>query len=110
MDLDPLGKAWKEFLPHSDKVLVQGVSLFKNYAVISEREAGIPQVRVHTFADGKAYRIEWPEPVYSSGQGANPEFDLEKIHVSYTSMVTPASVYEFDLKTKANGADKQPQA
>jgi oligopeptidase B len=93
-------KTWKEFLPHNPKALVQGVSLFKNYAVIGEREAGIPQIRVHSFADNKSYRIEWPEPVFSSGAGANPEFDLEKIHVSYTSMVTPASVYEFDLKTK----------
>lgn len=93
-------KNWKEFLPHNPKALIQGVSLFKNYAVISEREAGIPQIRVHNFADGKSYRIEWPEPVFSAGQGGNPEFDLEKIHVSYTSMVTPASVYEFDLKTK----------
>ncbi len=93
-------KKWKEFQPHSGKVLIQGVSLFKNYAVVSEREAGIPQLRVHSFADGKSYRIDWPEPVFTAGQGANPEFDLDKIHVSYTSMVTPASVYEFDLKTK----------
>lgn len=94
-------KKWKDFLPHNPKALVQSFSLFKNYAVISEREAGIPQVRVHPFADNTSYRIEWPEPVFSSGAGANPEYDLEKIHVSYTSMVTPASVYEFDLKTKA---------
>lgn len=93
-------KKWKEFRSHDPKSLLQGVSLFKNYVVISEREAGIPQIRVHSFADNKSYRIEWPEPVFSTGQGANPEFDLEKIHVSYTSMVTPASVYEFDLKTK----------
>lgn len=93
-------KKWKDFLPHNPKALVQGVSLFKSYAVISEREAGIPQLRVHSFADGTSYRIEWPEPVFSSGAGANPEFDLEKVHVSYTSMVTPASVYEVDLKSK----------
>lgn len=93
-------KKWKEFQPHSDKVLIQGVSLFKNYAVIAEREAGIPQIRVHAFADNRSYRIEWPEPVFSSGTGANPEFDLAKIHVNYTSMVTPASVYEIDLKTR----------
>lgn len=93
-------KKWKDFIAHDPKVFIQGVSLFKNYAVISEREAGIPQVRVHSFADGKSYRVEWPEPVYTAGQGQNPEFDLEKVHLSYTSMVTPASVYEFDLKTK----------
>lgn len=100
-------KKWKDFLPHNPKALVQGISLFKNYAVISEREAGIPQIRVHTFADNTSYRIEWPEPVFSSGAGANPEYDLEKIQVSYTSMVTPASVYEFDLKTKAKKLLKQ---
>jgi oligopeptidase B len=93
-------KKWKDFVPHDPKSLIQSVSLFKNYAVISEREAGIPQLRVFSFADGKSYRIEFPEPVFTTGQGANPEFDLEKIHISYTSMVTPASVFEFDLKSK----------
>jgi oligopeptidase B len=91
---------WTDFLPHNPKVFVQGVSLFKNYAVISESEAGIPHLRVHRFADNTSYRVEWPEPVYSAREGNNPEFDLERIQVSYTSMVTPASVYEYDLKTK----------
>jgi oligopeptidase B len=100
-------KKWQEFLPHNPKSLIQGISLFKDYAVISEREAGIPQIRVHSFADNTSYRIEWPEPVFSSGVAANPEYDLEKIHVSYTSMVTPASVYEFDLKTKVKKLLKQ---
>ncbi len=98
--IDPTGKAWKEFVPHNPRVLIQGFSLFKDYAVIAEREAGVPQVRVHTFADGSSYRVEWLEPVYTTGLGQNPEYDLQQVHLTYTSLVTPGSVYEFDLKTK----------
>lgn len=97
-DTDP--KTWKEFQPHSDKVLVQGMSLFKEFAVISEREGGVTQIRVHNFKDGTSYRIEFPEPVFSAAPGRNPEFDTAAIQLSYTSMVTPASVYSFDLKSK----------
>lgn len=100
-------KKWADFRPHDPKALIEGVTLFKNHAVIAEREGGIPQVRVHSFADGKSYRVEWPEPVFTAGLGANPEFDLGKVHVTYTSMVTPASVYEFDLTTKAKKLLKQ---
>ncbi len=104
-DTDP--KKWKEFRPHSGAVLIQGVSLFKEFAVISEREGGVTQIRVHRFADGASYRIEFPEPVFSATPGRNPEFDTTTIQLSYTSLVTPASVYSFDLATKERKLLKQ---
>jgi oligopeptidase B len=95
---DPAG--WKDFVPHNPAVMVTGVSLFKDFAVVSEREAGVPHLRVTDFRDGKQHRISFPEPVYSAGLGANPEFDTDSVQMNYTSLVTPASVYEYNPGTK----------
>ena len=97
---NPDPKSWKEFLPYNPAIMVNGVSLFKEFAVVSEREAGITQLRVVEFATGQQHRIEFPEPIYSAGMGGNPEYDTDSIHMTYTSMVTPSSVFEYNLKSK----------
>ncbi|MFO0937422.1 MAG: S9 family peptidase [Gemmataceae bacterium] len=97
---NPDPKGWKAFLPYNPAVMIGGVSLFKDFAVVSEREAGIPHLRVIDFSNGRQYRMEFPEPVYSVSLAANPEYDTSRIHLTYTSMVTPVSVFEYDLKTK----------
>jgi len=91
---------WKDFVEYDPKVMVNGVALFKNFAVVSEREAGNPQLRVIDFATGKRHRVEFPEPAYSAFLGANPEFDATSVHLSYSSLITPSSVYEYDLVSR----------
>jgi oligopeptidase B len=97
-DTDPA--RWKDFLPYNPAVMLGGVSLFKDFAVVAEREAGNPQLRVIDFRDGRQHRVEFPEPVYTASLGANPEFDTAAVHLTYTSLVTPNSVYEYDLATR----------
>ena len=91
---------WQEYEPYRPEVFLERVTLFKDFAVILEREAGIQQLRVESFATRKSYRIPFPEKSYSTGLGANPEFDTTNIHITYTSLVTPLSVYEFNLATQ----------
>lgn len=93
-------KGWKEFVPHNPDTLIGGIGLYKNHAVVSEREAGLPHVRVIDLKTGKSHRIEFPEPVYEVFGGTSPEFDTETVRFTYTSLVTPSSVYEYDLSTK----------
>ena len=106
----PLGKVdpkeWKAFLPYNPTVMVNNVSLYKDYAVVSEREAGVTHLRVMPFNGQPAYRVEFPEPIYSAG-GGSPEYDTNTIHINYTSMVTPSSVYDFNLATKERKLLKQ---
>src|SRR5207249_2821727 len=86
--------------PYDPAVMVNGIALFKNFAVVSQREGGNPHLLVIDFQTGKQHRVEFPEPVYSASLGANPEFDLGAVQLSYTSLVTPSSVYEYNLATK----------
>ena len=96
-DTDP--KNWKDFETPKPAVFIEGISLFKDFAVISEREAGIPQLRVHDFARKQSTRLAFPEPSYDVNMSANPEYDTDSIRFVYTSLVTPATVFSHQLTT-----------
>jgi len=92
--------AWKDFEPYKPGVFLERIALFKDFAVVEEREAGIQQLRVYNFAFKNSYRIPFAEQSYTVSPGANPEFDTHSIHFNYTSLVTPLTVFEFDLATR----------
>jgi oligopeptidase B len=91
--------AWTELVPHNPKVRIGSVDVFARYAVVSEREDALDQLRVINLASGDSSRIKWPEQVYSAFLGETPQFDTDVIRFSYTSFTTPRSVYDYNLKT-----------
>ncbi|HEV8003805.1 MAG TPA: S9 family peptidase [Planctomycetaceae bacterium] len=91
---------WKDFEPYRPGVFLQGILLFKDFAVVTEREAGLPQLRVYDFGSKNSYRISFPEQSYTASLTPNPEFDTIDIHFAYTSLVTPPSVFDFNLATR----------
>jgi oligopeptidase B len=95
---DPRG--WRDFEPYRPDVFLEHLVPFKDYAVVAEREAGITQLRVYDFHSQTAYRVSFPERSYTVELGANPEYDTRDIHFNYTSLVTPLSVFDFDLATR----------
>ncbi|HEY7862545.1 MAG TPA: S9 family peptidase, partial [Thermoanaerobaculia bacterium] len=97
-DTDP--KSWKELLPHRDDVMVTGLSAFAGHVVVSEREAGLPRLRVIDRASGAAHRVEFDEPAYAVYSAINAEYETTKFRFNYESFVTPDSVYDYDMKTK----------
>jgi oligopeptidase B len=94
---DPKPANWTELVPHRPEVLFEGQTLFKDYAVFTEREQGLPHLAVHDFRAGRTKRMNFPEPVYSVFPTENPEFDTTAFRFRYDSLVTPDSVYEYDL-------------
>jgi len=104
---DPSEKNWKEFIAHRPAVKVEGVSLFADHAVLSEWENGLQQLEVLNFKTNKRNRIEFPEPVYSTGLSTNREFKTSVVRYSYNSMVTPNSVFDYDMNTGKSTLLKQ---
>ena len=105
---DPTEKSWQDYIAHDPKIKVEGVSFFKDYAVVSERENGLEYVRVLDRKTKRApVRIDTPESVYTMGLSSNPEYDTPIIRYSYASMITPNSTYEYDLKTGKSTLIKQ---
>jgi oligopeptidase B len=104
---DPAEKNWNDFIPHNPAVKIESLSFFRRHLVVSERERGLNYLRVIDMDAKTSHRIETDEPDYAMHLGANPEFDTSTIRYSYQSMVTPATVYEYDLATRRRTLLKQ---
>ena len=97
---DAAEKNWNVFIAHNPAVKIESLAFFKGHLIVSERERGLNYLRVIDMASKKSHRIETDEPDYAMGLGANPEFDTTSVRYTYQSMVTPSTVYEYDLNTR----------
>ena len=96
---DPAEKNWKEFVAHRPAVKIDGIDLFADHAVLSEWENGLEQIEIVDFKTNKRHRIQFPEPVYAAGLAQNREFNTTVLRYNYQSLVTPSSVFDYDLNT-----------
>lgn len=106
-DTDPDPKNWRVFLPHRADVLMEGIDLFRKYAVALQKSEALNHLRVLNFETGEWYTIPFPEPVYSAFPGANPEYDSTVYRYNYQSLVTPSSVFDFDMEGRSATLLKQ---
>ncbi|MFT3664867.1 S9 family peptidase [Piscinibacter sp.] len=92
----------RELIAQRDDVMLEDVDLFERWMVVQERELGTLKLRVFELADdriGRDWHIPFDETVYSAGGQVNEEFDSEVYRVAYTSMVTPYSIIDVDLRS-----------
>jgi oligopeptidase B len=91
---------WRELLPCRPGVMVSGLDLFENHAVVLEREDGLPRIRVIDLATNTEHRVEFPEPAYAVGPQGNAEFKTTMFRFSYQSFTTPPSVYDYEMNSR----------
>lgn len=88
---------WKVFIAGDKDVLVQDVDLFRNFAVSFEKSQALNRIRILDFKSGKWTTIPFPEPVYTALPGSTPEYDSTTYRYTYQSLVTPPSVFDYDI-------------
>ena len=103
----PEPKNWVEYVPHQAAVKIDDFDLFATHTVLSEREDGLPHLRIIADRDHSSHRIITPEPVYEISLESNPEPAPSEIRFTYQSLVTPRSIISYDLTTKARTVLKQ---
>ncbi len=91
---------WEEVVAHRDDVRLERVDAFARHLVLSERAGGLERLRVQRL-DDETHEVAMPDPVYSAWVGTNREFDTTVLRFGYTSLVTPASSYDYDMDTRA---------
>ena len=92
---------WEEILEHNEDVRIQKTEAFKNFLVIYKREEGLPKVDIFYEKDNEEnHTIEFPESVYSVWRGDNQEYSNDFVRLSYTSLITPKSTYDYHVSTK----------
>jgi oligopeptidase B len=94
-------KEWRDVVPHDPDVLLEELTLFQHFAVVGERQAARPHIRVVDLRTGASFRLEFGEPAYQVTVGENPDFAATAVRVTYSSPVTPPTEYEYDFATGA---------
>jgi oligopeptidase B len=92
---------WREIEPHRPGRLILDVVAYKNYLVRLEREDGLPRIVVRRFSDGAEHAIAFAEEAYSLGISDGYEYDTPTLRFTYSSMTTPAQVFDYDMGTRA---------
>jgi oligopeptidase B len=98
-EADPDPKNWKIFIPPDKDVLIDGIDLFRDFAVAVEKAQALNRMRIYDFRSGKWSAISFPEPVYAAFPGGTPEYTSTTYRYNYQSLVTPSSVFDYDTQT-----------
>ena len=94
---EPSRKNWKEVVPHRADVMLQDTDFFKDFYVLVERDKGLIEFTITDFSTGKSQRVAFPEKSYVAGPEQNREFDTKQYRYRYQSLITPNSVYDYDV-------------
>jgi oligopeptidase B len=103
---DPQRAKWRQVIANRRNVMISGADVFRSHIVLSEREGGLPFLRIVDLgveapdALSASHRIAFAEPAYNASLGNNPEFDSSFVRYLYESFVTPRSVFDYDVPTR----------
>ena len=91
---------WKEVIPHREKVKIEDMDAFAGHLLIQERDEGLPRLRIRRLADDSDHIVEFAEPAYAVFPTGNEEFNTDTLRFMYQSLITPRSVYDYNMNTK----------
>lgn len=91
---------WKEEIPHRPDILLEGMDIFKDYLVLSERVNGITNIRIRPWNGLNEHYIAFGEEAYTASTSINPEFNTQILRLDYTSMTTPNSTFDYDMSSR----------
>jgi oligopeptidase B len=91
---------WTDWAPHREDVFIEGVDVFETFAAITERRAGLRRLRIVALGGDASHEIAFPDEAYAVFPDKNPEFRSTVFRFAYSSPISPASVYDYDVPTR----------
>jgi oligopeptidase B len=91
---------WEEVIAHDDAILLEGIDIFKDYLVVSTRENGLTKIKIQPWDNSEAYELPFDIETYTAETTTNIEFNTEFLRYKYTSLATPSSVIDFNMRTR----------
>lgn len=98
---------WQEFITHREDVLLEGIDIFKDYYVLTERKNGLNELKIVRWDGTDSYYLPFDSETYTTYVSTNPDFDTEILRYSYNSMTTPSSILDFNMRTKEKEVKKE---
>ena len=100
---------WQEVIPHRPDMLLEDFEFFRDFLVLTERKDGLVQLRVRPWSGTNEYYLDFGEPAYLAYVSTNLEFDTSVLRYGYTSLTTPSSTYDYDMRTRQKTLLKRDQ-
>ena len=97
---NPSPENWVDLIPHRPGIFLVSMGVFKNWMIRLERENALPRIVIRDLNSGDEHSIAFDEEAYSLGFGEMREFDTDTLRFSYSSMTTPSSVYDYNMRTR----------
>ena len=91
---------WLEVIPHKKDVLIEDVDIFREFLVLEERKGGLTHIKILNWENNSHFYIPFNDPTYSVSTINNVEFDTNLLRFYYSSLTTPGSVFDFNMKTQ----------
>lgn len=98
---------WRELIAHRDAVTISDFDVFEKYLVVYERQDGLKKIRVIDVFENIEYYIDFPEVVYTFWVAENPEFKTDLLRLEYTSLITPKTVFDYNMATRSRELRKR---
>ena len=102
-------ESWQDLIPHREDVLLEDIDIFKDFLVVSERSNGLNKIRIMPWNGKDEYYLPFESETYTAYTTTNVDFDTDILRYGYQSMATPASVIDFNMKTKEKEIKKEQQ-
>ena len=100
---------WINVIDHRKDVLIEGIDIFKNYLVISERANGLNRINVRKWDDSESYYLDFKSETFSSYTTTNVDFDTNILRYGFNSLTQPPSIIDFNMSSKKKTIRKQQQ-
>tara|TARA_R110000850_G_scaffold80862_1_gene173581 strand:- start:130317 stop:132452 length:2136 start_codon:yes stop_codon:yes gene_type:complete len=91
---------WEDVIGHRQNVLIEDFEIFKEYLVVGERDNGLNKIHIQRWDGTDAYYLPFDNETYTAYMTQNLEFDTHILRYGYNSLANPASVIDFNMKTK----------
>ena len=98
---------WRDVIPHRDDVKLDGVDLFARHMVLYERAGGMRRISHGAVGAADTTVIPQPEEVYVAAPGSNREWDTDTLRFEYSSLITPRSAIDWDMRSHARTVVKE---
>jgi oligopeptidase B len=97
----------EELIAPRDGITLEDAMAFQGHLVVTERANGLIRLIVGNFASGEKHAVTFPESVYMADAVTPWEFESTVLRYTYESLVTPASVIDYDMNARTSVVVKQ---
>jgi oligopeptidase B len=98
---------WEDVIAHREDVLLEGIDIFKDFLVITERRNGLYEIRIRRWDNSEEYYLPFNNETYTAYTTTNIDFDTIILRYGYNSLTTPSSIIDFNMVTKTKEIKKE---